>query len=89
MTEILNKEIVQICNSLVEEATIIAKLEPVSHLSKSMIQFTGGILGGIQEYRESKRLIKLMNEVICNEWSFSSYAGHLLDVTTELVEKQI
>ena len=89
MIEQLNKDIELICNKLIDEAGFIAKLDPVSHLSKSKIQFSGGILGGIQEFRESKRLIKLMNEVICNEWSFYSYAGHLLDVTTELVEKQI
>ncbi len=89
MIEQLNNMIKQICNDLIDEANIISQLPPVSHLSKSKIQFSGGILGGIQEYRESKRLEKLINEVICKEWTFFTYAQHLIDATSQLVEKQM
>lgn len=58
MIEDINIEIQKICDDLVQEAESIAQLPPVSHLSKSKIQFSGGILGGIQEYREGKRLKK-------------------------------
>lgn len=89
MIEKLNKDIEQLCKDLLEEASIIAKLPSVSHLSQSTIQFSGGILGGIREYRENKRLVKLMNEIICKEWSFYTYPSHLADIATQLVEKQI
>ena len=89
MKEELDIEIRRICNDLMEEAQTIAKLTPVSHLSKSKIQFSGGILGGIQEYRKEKRLERLINAPICKEWTFYTYAGHLIDTATELVQKQI
>lgn len=89
MIEDINAEIQKICNDLVEEAESIAKLPSVSHLSKSKVQFSGGILGGIQEYREGKRLVKLMNTPICKEWTFYTYASHLIDTAEELVKKQL
>ena len=51
MIDEINVEIQKKCNDLIEEAESIAKLSSVSHLSKSKVQFSGGILGGIQEYR--------------------------------------
>lgn len=89
MIDDINAEIQKICNDLIEEAESIAKLPSVSHLSKSKVQFSGGILGGIQEYREGKRLEKLMNTPICKEWTFYTYAFHLIDTAEELVKKQL
>lgn len=89
MIEDINAEIQKICNDLIEEAESIAKLPSVSHLSKSKVQFSGGILRGIQVYRETKRLEKLMNTAICKEWTFCSYAFHLIDTAKELVKKQL
>lgn len=89
MIDDINAEIQKICNDLIEEAESIAKLPSVSHLSKSKVQFSGGILGGIQEYREVKRLEKLMNTPICKEWTFYTYAFHLIDTAEELVKKQL
>lgn len=89
MIEDINAKIQKICNDLIEEAESIAKLPSVSHLSKSKVQFSGGILGGIQEYREGKRLEKLMNAPICKDWTFYTYAFHLIDTAEELVKKQI
>lgn len=89
MVENLNIEIQSICNDLMEEAQTIAQLPSVSHLSKSKLQFSGGILGGIQEYREGKRLEKLMNAPICKGWTFYTYAFHLIDTAEDLVKKQI
>lgn len=89
MVEELNIEIQRICNDLIEEAQTIAQLSTVSHLSTSKLQFSGGLLGGIQEYREKKRLEKLMNAPICKGWTFFTYAFHLIDTAEDLVEKQI
>lgn len=89
MIDNINLEIQQICNELVEEAKSIAQLPSVSHLSKSKIQFSGGIIGGIQEYREGKRLEKLLNAPICKGWTFCTYAFHLIDTAEELVKKQL
>ena len=74
---------------MTEDAESIAKLSSVSHLSKSKVQFSGGIFGAIQEYREDKRLEKLMNTPICKEWTFYTYAFHLIEVAEELVKKQL
>ena len=89
MIEDINAEIQKKCNDLIEEAEAIAKLPSVSHLSKSKVQFSGGIIGGIQEYREGKRLKKLMNTPICKEWTFYTYAFHLIEAAEELVKKQL
>lgn len=89
MIDNINLEIQQICNELVEEAKSIAQLPSVSHLSKSKIQFSGGIIGGIQEYREGKRLEKLLNAPICKGWTFYTYAFHLIDTAEELVKNQL
>ena len=89
MIDDINFEIHKICNDLVEEAKSMAKLQSVSHLSKSKIQFYGGILGGIREYREEKRLEKFMNIPICKDWTFYTYAFHLIDTAENLVKKQL
>lgn len=89
MIDDINTEIQKICSELTEEAESIAKLSSVSHLSKSKVQFSGGILGAIQEYREDKRLEKLMNTPICKEWTFYTYAFHLIETAEELVKKQL
>lgn len=89
MIEDINAEIQKKCNDLIEEAEAIAKLPSVSHLSKSKVQFSGGIIGGIQEYREGKRLEKLLNVPICKGWTFYTYAFHLIDTAEELVKKQL
>ena len=89
MIDDINTEIQKICSELTEEAESIAKLSSVSHLSTSKVQFSGGILGAIQEYREDKRLEKLMNTPICKEWTFYTYAFHLIETAEELVKKQL
>ena len=89
MIDDINTEIKKICNELIEEAESIANLSSVSHLSKSKVQFSGGIFGAIQEYREDKRLEKLMNTPICKEWTFYTYAFHLTETAEELVKKQL
>ena len=53
MIEDINAEIQKKCNDLIEEAEAIAKLPSVSHLSKSKVQFSGGIIGGIQAEKMS------------------------------------
>lgn len=89
MIDQINSEIQKKCNDLIEEAKVIAQLPHVSHLSKSWLQFTGGILGAIHDYREGKRLEKLMNTPIYKDISFYQYAWHLIDITENLVEMQL
>lgn len=89
IVEQCEQEILQVCKELVEESKIIGNLERVSHLSSSFIQFHGGILGTVREYRERKRLEELINTPICGEWTFYTYAFHLYRTAKFLVEKQI
>lgn len=81
-------EIVKQCDELIQAAQAIAQLPPVSFLNKSSIQWTG-IIGAIQETRESNRLRKLINTPIYNGLSFYQLAGHIIESANELVEKQI
>ena len=83
------EEIKAICQELLEAADAIGKLEPVSHLSSSKIQFTGGILGAIQDVKEEKRLVKLINAPIYKEFSFCKFAYHIMAECELLVEKQL
>ena len=86
MFEDLNSEIQKICNDLIEESQIIATLPSVTYISTSIWRFfTPGI---IQEYKEIKRLNKLLNEQICKDWKFDKYAYHLANVAIDLVNKQ-
>ena len=95
MIDDINTEIQKICNELIEEAESIAKLSSVSHLNKYKVRFyyrgfyNRGLLGAIQEYIENKRLVKLMNTPICKEWTFYTYAFHLIEAAEELVKKQL
>lgn len=83
--EILSK-VQQICDTLISEMETLSHYDRVSHLSQAKIQFQGGLLGGIREYRESKRLEKLMNQPIVGELSFYKYAFHLIEKAEELTK---
>lgn len=48
----------------------LLSLEPVTHLSQSVIQWYGGIIGAIQEHREYKRLERMLNEPISGGKTF-------------------
>lgn len=66
--------------------SVIGNLQPVTYLSQSKIQFQGGILGGIREYRENKRLEKLINAPIFKDKSYVTY-GVFLAETAEKASK--
>lgn len=83
------EEIKAICQELTEAADAIGKLEPVSHLSSSKIQFTGGILGAIQDVKEGNRLEKLINAPIYKDFSFCKFAYHIMAECERLVDKQL
>lgn len=76
--EILDK-IASICETFKYEIDSLSKYDRVSHLSKSKIQFQGGIFGGIREYKEGKRLEKLINQPLVGEYSFYKYAFHVIE----------
>ena len=82
-------EIKKICQELSEAEEEIAKKERVTHLSQSAIQFHSGILGAIQEGRESNRLKKLMNGPFYKEWSFFQFAFHITDECKRMVDMQL
>ena len=83
------QEIEAICKKLTELADAISQLEPVSHLSKAKIQWTGGVLGAVQEVREGKRLEKLINEPIYNGMSFYQLAFYIATCCETMVDKQL
>lgn len=88
-TKQYTEEIKAICQELVEAAEEIAKMEPVSHLSKSFIQWNGGIMGAIQEHKEGKRLEKLLNAPFYKDWSYYQFAFHIIECAGVLVGKQL
>ena len=81
--DILSK-VAKICNMLTSEAETLSSYDRISHLSQAKIQFKGGILGGIREYREEKRLEKLINQPLIGDLSYYKYAFHLIDKAEEL-----
>lgn len=83
------EEIHQICQELEEAAEDIGQMGSVSHLSKSFIQFNGGILGAIQEHKEGKRLKRLLNAPFYKEWSYYQFAFYIIECAGRLVEKQL
>lgn len=74
---------------LIKMAEYLSKLQPVSPKSKSLIQFHGGVLGGIREYREGKRMIKLINEPLYNDLSFYKVSYHIIEKAELLVKNQL
>ena len=86
------ESISSICDTFSQEIDAISKYNGVSHLSQSKIQFQGGILGGICEYKEGKRLEKLMNQPLVGEYSFFKYAFHIIEqaetLTSLIIEYQ-
>lgn len=83
----LKAQIMKGCETIVKESQPFANATPVSHRSKAFLQFNGGILGAVQEYREDKRLVKLINAPISDRWSFYTFAFHIIEETETLVNK--
>lgn len=75
-------------NELMDIAKTLAKLEPVSHLSKSPIRWNGGIIGVIQDVRENNRLMKLINAPIYGEKSFYNLVAVIAEDTAKMVKMQ-
>lgn len=80
--------ITTLSEELMDIAKTLAKLEPVSHLSKSPIRWNGGIIGVIQDVRENNRLMKLINAPIYGEKSFYNIVGIICEHTEKMVEMQ-
>lgn len=92
----MNEEVAQLQEKIdgaiaeiVKLAEHLSKLQPVSHKSKSAIQWTGGIPGAIREFRENNRLFKLIKAPIYNELSFFEIPFHLIEVAGDLVQNQL
>ena len=82
----LIQELTGLLAEVEESISVIGNLQPVTYLSQSKIQFQGGILGGIREYRENKRLEKLINTPIFKDKSYVAY-GIFLAETAEKASK--
>lgn len=76
----LIQELTGLMAEVEESISVIGKLQPVTYLSQAKIQFQGGILGGIREYRENKRLEKLINAPIFKEKSYVTYGVFLAEM---------
>lgn len=84
--EDLRTDIVNTCKTIIEESVPFANAAPVSHRSKAFIQFDG-ILGVVQGYREDKRFEKLINAPISDEWTFYTFAFHIIETAETLADK--
>lgn len=89
MKQEVTEQILSLCAILKSEAQSIMLLEPVSHLSKGIIRWHGGVIGSIQEYRETKRGVKMMNEPFFKDWTYYSYGYRLYQAAQELVKLQL
>lgn len=67
---ILCEQLDKILKEIQLHSSKLLSLEPVTHLSRSMIQWHGGIIGAVQEHREYKLLVKMLNEPILGEKTF-------------------
>lgn len=60
----------------------LSKLMPVSYESK--VKWFGGIPGAIIEYRETQRMVKLLNTIIIDDYSYGDFAYVLMAKIKEL-----
>lgn len=81
-------KIEEICGELTKASEAISKLPPVTYKSKAVIRFYGGIIGAIQDYREDKRAVKLMNAPLYENYTFSTFAVNIMTKTEELAKLQ-
>lgn len=82
----LIQELTDLFSEIENSISVVGNLQPVTYLSQSKIQFQGGILGGIREYRENKRLEKLINAPIYKDKSYVGYGVYLAE-TAEKASK--
>ncbi len=86
------KDLVLELNSIISElkdmCVFFSTQATVSHLSQSKWQWQGGIMGAIREYKEDKRLLKIMNTPLYNGKSYYQLCFHIISKTDEMVEKQ-
>lgn len=85
----LNKEIDTILEKFSDISRCLRGKDQASYLNHSKIQWTGGILGAIAEYKQDKRLEKLLNAPIYGDLSFYKMTWFIIDETEKLVDKQL
>lgn len=85
----LNKEIDTIIEKFSDISRSLRGKDQASYLNHSKIQWTGGILGAIAEYKQDKRLEKLLNAPIYGDLSFYKMTWFIIDETEKLVDKQL
>lgn len=87
--ETLTQEIIDKLYELKIMTDKIASLSPVTYKSQSKIQWAGGIMGAIQESKENKRLVELINSPLMDDQSFIDIAESVIpQATNYLVERQ-
>jgi hypothetical protein len=86
--EELNNLIQTKINFFGEMTTFLSKQEQVSYKNHSTLQWNGGIIGTISEIREEKRLKKIMNTPLYNNFSFYQIAFHIISCVGNMVSMQ-
>lgn len=85
--ESITQEIIDKLSELETMSEKLSSLSPVTHRTK--VQWTG-IIGAIQENKENKRLVKLINEPLVDGQSFYCIALNVIPEATDyLVERQL
>ena len=88
--DLITQDIIDKLSELEKMSDTLSSLPPVSHRSQAKIQFVSGVLGAIQENRETKRLEKLINAPLVDGHSFYDIALSVIpNATNYLVERQL
>ena len=85
----LNKGIDTIIEKFSDISRCLRGKDQASYLNHSKIQWTGGIIGAISEYKQDKRLEKLLNAPIYEDLSFFKMTWFIIEETEKLVDKQL
>lgn len=83
--EELTKDIELICQELNDSAKDVGAIPPVSF--QSSIRWSG-IIGAVQEVRESKKFAKLLDKTFYKDYTFVTYIGYIITSAEKLIEKQ-
>ena len=85
----LNAKINKIIDTFSNISKFLRGKEQATYLNHSKIQWTGGIIGAISEYKEDKRLEKLLNAPLYDDLSFYKMTWFIIEETNKMVDNQL
>lgn len=85
----LNNEIDKIIQKFSDIACSLRGKDQVSYRNHSKIQWTGGVIGAIADYKQDKRLEKLLNTPIYEDLSFYTMTWFIIEETDKMVDYQL